>query len=40
LAKHKYLSELAKEEQINIITLFETGRDEFSDKTLKNLCGG
>jgi hypothetical protein len=31
---------MVKEEQINIIAFFETGKDEFSDKTLKNLCGG
>jgi hypothetical protein len=24
----------------NFIALFEIGKDEFSDKTLKNLCGG
>jgi hypothetical protein len=30
---------MVKEEQINIIALFETGKDEFSDKTLKNLRG-
>jgi hypothetical protein len=40
LAKHRYLSEMVKEEQINIIALFETQKDEFSDKTLKHLCGG
>jgi hypothetical protein len=40
LAKHRYLSEMVKEEQINIIVLFETGKHEFSDNTLKNLCGG
>jgi hypothetical protein len=31
---------MVKEEQINIIALFETGKDKFLDKTLKNLCGG
>jgi hypothetical protein len=40
LAKHRYLSEMVKGEQINIIVLFETCKDEFSYKTLKNLCGG
>jgi hypothetical protein len=39
LAKYRYLSEMVKEEQINIISLFEIGKDEFSYKTLKNLCG-
>jgi hypothetical protein len=37
LPKHRYLSEMVKE-QINILALFKTGKDEFSDKTLKNLC--
>jgi hypothetical protein len=40
LAKHRYLSKMVKEEQINIIALFETSKDDFSNKTLKNLCGG
>jgi hypothetical protein len=31
---------MVKKEQINIIALFETGKDKFLDKTLKNLCGG
>ena len=39
MAKHKYLSEMVKEEQINFIALSETGRDDFSDTTLKNFCG-
>jgi hypothetical protein len=29
LAKQRYLSEMVKEEQINIIALFKTGKDEF-----------
>jgi hypothetical protein len=40
LAKHKFLAELVKEEQINFIALSETGRDSFPDHVLKNLCGG
>jgi exonuclease III len=40
LAKHRFLAELVKEEQINFIALSETGRDSFPDHTLKNLCGG
>ena len=40
LAKHRYLSEMVKEEQIHFIALLETGRDDFSDTTLKNFCGG
>ena len=39
LAKHKFLAELVKE-QINFIALSETGRDDFPDHILKNLCGG
>ena len=40
LAKHRYLSKMVKEEQIHFIALSETGRDDFSDTTLKNFCGG
>jgi exonuclease III len=40
LAKHKFLSDLVKEEQINFIALSETGRDDFPDHILKNLCAG
>ena len=40
LAKHRFLAELVKEEQINFIALSETGRDDFPDHILKNLCGG
>ena len=39
-AKHRYLSEMVKEEQINLIALLKIGRDDFSDATLKNFCGG
>jgi hypothetical protein len=39
LAKYIYLSEMVKEELINIIALFETGRDEFSDKTKEFMWG-
>jgi hypothetical protein len=35
LAKHRFLSELVKEEQINFIALSETGRDSFPDHVLK-----
>jgi hypothetical protein len=34
------LAELVKEEQINFVTISETGRDSFSDHVLKNLCAG
>ena len=40
LAKHKFLADLVKEEQINFIALSETGRDDFPDHILKNLCAG
>ena len=39
LAKHRYLSEMVKEEQIYFIALSEAGRVDFSDATLKNFCG-
>jgi hypothetical protein len=38
LAKHRFLAELVKEEQINFIALSEPGRDEFPDHILKNMC--
>ena len=40
LAKHRYLADLVREEQIEFIALMETGRDSFPDATLKNLCAG
>jgi hypothetical protein len=40
LAKHKFLAELVREEQINFIALSETGRESFLDHVLKNLCVG
>jgi exonuclease III len=40
LAKHRFLDELVKEEQINFIALSETGRDSFPDHVLKIMCGG
>ena len=38
LAKHRFLSDLVKEEQISFIDLSETGRDDFPDHILKKLC--
>jgi hypothetical protein len=38
LAKHRFLAELVREEQINFIALSETGRESFPDHVLKNLC--
>jgi len=43
LAKHRFLSDLVKEEQISFITLSETGetgRDDFPDRILNKLCAG
>jgi hypothetical protein len=40
LAKHRFLAELFKEEQINFIAISEIGRDSFPDHVLKNLCAG
>ncbi|KAG2576652.1 hypothetical protein PVAP13_6NG060815 [Panicum virgatum] len=40
LAKHRYLADLVREEQIEFIALMETGRDSFPDATLKHLCAG
>jgi hypothetical protein len=40
LAKHRFLAELVKEEQINFIALSETSCESFPDHVLKNLCAG
>ena len=40
LAKHRYLKDLVKAEQIDFIALIETGRDQFPNGTLKKLSGG
>ena len=40
MAKHRLLADLVKEEQINFIVLSKTGRDDFPDHILKNLCAG
>ena len=40
MAKHRFLDDLVKEEQINFIALSETSRDDFPDHILKNLCAG
>ena len=40
LAKHRFLSDLVKEEQISFIALSEIGTDDFPDRILKNLCAG
>jgi hypothetical protein len=38
LAKHRFLVELVRQEQINFIALSETGHESFPDHVLKNLC--
>jgi exonuclease III len=40
LAKHRFLAELFREEQINFIALSETRREYFPNHVLKNLCAG
>jgi exonuclease III/ubiquitin len=40
LAKHNFLSNLSKEQHLNFIAIMETGRRDFSDSTLRHLCGG
>jgi hypothetical protein len=40
LAKHIFLAELVKEEQINFVAISKTGRDSFPAHVLKNLCAG
>ena len=40
LAKHNYISELAKERNLDFIAIMETGKCSFSNNTLKHLCGG
>jgi hypothetical protein len=40
LAKHNFLSNLSKEQHMNFIAIMETSRSDFSDSTLRHLCGG
>ena len=40
LAKHNYLSQLAREHRLDFIALMETGRRSFSESTLRHFCGG
>jgi hypothetical protein len=38
--KHKFVSDLTKENGLSFIALSEMGRSEFMPRFLKNLCGG
>jgi hypothetical protein len=38
--KHKFISDLTKENNLNFIAISETGRSDFSPRFLKNLCPG
>jgi hypothetical protein len=40
LAKHNYLSQLAREHRLDFIALMEMGRRSFSESTLRYFCGG
>jgi exonuclease III len=40
LAKIRYLSELSREQKLDFIALLETGKKDFSQTTLNNICGG
>jgi hypothetical protein len=40
LKKHKFVTDLTKENNLNFIAISETGRSEFSPRFLKNLCSG
>lgn len=38
--KHKFISDLTKEQNLNFIAISETGRREFMPNFFKNLCAG
>jgi hypothetical protein len=38
--KHKFVSDLTKENDLGFIAILESGRSDFMPKFLKNLCGG
>jgi hypothetical protein len=38
--KHKFISDLTKENNLNFIAISETGRGDFTPRFLKNLCAG
>jgi hypothetical protein len=37
--KHRFISELTKENNLSFIAILKTGRSDFMPRTLKNLCG-
>jgi hypothetical protein len=38
--KHRFISDLTREQNLCFIALSETGRKCFNDVVLRNLCGG
>jgi hypothetical protein len=38
--KHRYVSDVTREQNLSFIVILETGRSTFSDPFLKNLCVG
>ena len=40
LAKHNYISKIAREQRLDFIAIMETRRSSFSDTTLRHLSGG
>jgi hypothetical protein len=38
LKKHKFISDLTKENNLNFIAISEAGRSDFTPRFLKNLC--
>lgn len=38
--KHKYISDLTKENNLSFIAISETGRKSFTNPFLKNICAG
>jgi hypothetical protein len=40
LAKFRFLSDTSKEEKLDFIALLETGKNDFTQSTLNNICAG
>ena len=40
LAKYRFLSDLSREQKLDLIALLETGKKDFSKTVLDNICGG
>jgi hypothetical protein len=38
--KHRFISDLTREQDLCFIAISKTGRKGFNDSTLRNLCGG